>query len=401
MVTVTTPEERADGEAVPADDTTAPLTRRELRRRRLAAEAEPQPPQVQPQAPETIDGERAPAVPPPGAPAPEVTSATQPTIAVGHPVPEPSVERTGSTAPASRVPAAAPEPRTAPPTADGVPTPAEILTSAPSRAGRNLPVAIGVGVGLLALFLLSLFIRKELFGILAFAVVALAVLELRTALARVRIAIPAAPILVGSAGMIVSAYLVGAEALLVAFVITAGAVVVWCVLDSPGGRALRNASAGILVVAYVPFLGSFLALGLAAEDGPWRVVFAIALAAACDTGGYVAGVLRGRHPIAPTVSPKKSWEGLAGSVALAVIVCAVLAELTLGTRWWIGAVVAIVGVAAALIGDLGESLIKRDLGMKDMSAALPGHGGMLDRVDSILFVAPVATVLLGLLAPVA
>ncbi len=279
------------------------------------------------------------------------------------------------------------------------PTPSEVLTAPPSRAGRNLPVAIGVGVGLGAALLLSLFLQKELFGLLVMAGVVGALVELRGALARVRIEVPLLPILVGSVGMLVSAYLVGAEALLVAFILTAGGVVVWTVIDVPGVRALRNASAALLVTAYVPFLASFLALALSADDGVWRVLLVVALAVACDTGGYAAGVAFGRHPIAPSVSPKKSWEGLAGSLLAGVLVAWPMATSLLGAHWWVGVVVAIVGVFAALVGDLGESLIKRDLGMKDMGSLLPGHGGVLDRVDSLLMVAPVAVTLLAVLVP--
>ena len=287
--------------------------------------------------------------------------------------------------------------RIGPPEAVVVGTPAEPTPPRTSRAGRNLPMATAVGLGLLAAVLLTLFVRKELFGLLAGAAGVLALIELRAALARVRIQVPLLPIAVGMVGMFVSAYLVGAEALVVALVITAGAVVVWCVLDAPGVRAMRNASAAIFVVAYVPFLASFLALALAESDGAWRVLFIILVAMCCDVGGYAAGVFLGRHPIAPTVSPKKSWEGLGGSVVLAGVVGAAVTPWFFGAPWWVGGVVGVVGVAAALVGDLAESLLKRDLGVKDMGDLLPGHGGVLDRIDSILVVAPVGAVLLDLM----
>ncbi|WP_345741308.1 phosphatidate cytidylyltransferase [Salana multivorans] len=318
----------------------------------------------------------------------EPASGTEPTI-----VAEPAVE------PAS----AADEP---PPAA--VPTlaaPLDPITTMPvvaapsSRAGRNLPVAIGVGLGLGALFLASLFIRKELFGVLAITVMVMAVMELRTALAKVRVAIPLLPLVVGTAGMVVSSYLVGPEALVVALVVTAGALVVWCVIDTPGALALRNASASVFVAAYVPFLGSFLGIALAAGDGALRVLYITALAVACDTGGYAAGVLWGRHPIAPTVSPKKSWEGFGGSIALAVAVGVGLGIWFFDLAWWAGLLLGVVAVLAAVVGDLAESLIKRDLGIKDMGSFLPGHGGMLDRIDALLVVAPVVTVLLAYLVP--
>ncbi|GMA31793.1 phosphatidate cytidylyltransferase [Litorihabitans aurantiacus] len=284
------------------------------------------------------------------------------------------------------------------------PTPADVLTAdvgRTSRAGRNVPVAAGVGVALVLALVASLFWRKEAFGILAFAAVLGALVELRAALARQQIILPVLPIAVGAVGMFVSAYLAGTEALLVAFVLTAGGVVVWCALDGGGLRVLRNATAAIFVAAYVPFLASFLALALAADDGEWRVLAVVVLVVAGDTGGWAAGVLIGRHPLAPTISPKKSWEGLGGSVVLAVAIGTVGLPLVLDVTWWQGALVGLLAVIAGLVGDLGESLIKRDLGMKDMGDSIPGHGGILDRVDALLVAAPVVVTALAVAAPIA
>lgn len=273
-------------------------------------------------------------------------------------------------------------------------------TKRTSRAGRNLPVAIAVGLGLGAFVILGLFVLpKEFFGLFAYAMVVAAVIEMRAALQRARIDVPVAPILVGGAGMLVCAYLVGPAALLVAFVATAGASALWCVIDTPGRLALRNASASILTIAYIPFLASFFALALAQPNGAWWVLYTIVVAVGSDVGGYAAGVMLGKHPIAPTVSPKKSWEGLGGSLVLVAAVCSWLAWWKLDAPWWVGGVVGVVGVVAALLGDLSESLLKRDLGLKDMGSVLPGHGGILDRVDSMLIVAPVAVILLSLLVP--
>jgi len=276
------------------------------------------------------------------------------------------------------------------------PTPSDVLTA---RAGRNVPVAVGVGLGLVVALIASLFLRKEAFGLLALAAVAGALVELRAALARQSITLPVLPIMVGAVGMFVSAYLAGPEALLVSFVLTAGGVVVWCALDGGGLRVLRNATAAIFVSAYVPFLASFLALALAADDGQWRVLIVVVLVVACDTGGWAAGVTMGRHALAPSISPKKSWEGLAGSTALAVVVGSILVPLVLDATWWVGALVGVLTVVAGLVGDLGESLIKRDLGMKDMGDSIPGHGGILDRVDALLVAAPVVVTALALAAP--
>ena len=128
---------------------------------------------------------------------------------------------------------------------------------------------------------------------------------------------------------------------------------------------------------------------LALDNGPWRVAVFIALAVANDTGGYIAGVLFGKHPMAPTVSPKKSWEGFAGSVLLTLAVALPATYYLLEGTLLMGALLALLATFAATAGDLMESLLKRDLGVKDMSSLLPGHGGILDRVDSILVAAPV------------
>nr|WP_227993421.1 MULTISPECIES: phosphatidate cytidylyltransferase [unclassified Pseudactinotalea] len=203
------------------------------------------------------------------------------------------------------------------------------------------------------------------------------------------IELPLAPLWVGAVGILVSAYTAGTEALLVAFVLTAGGVLIWRVLDGGGPLALRDATVAILAAAYIPFLAGFLLLMLGQSQGPERVLVFLALVIANDTGGYIAGVLYGRHPLAPTVSPKKSWEGFAGSVVLAGLVGVAGALFLLDLPWYVGLVLAAVAVAAATLGDLSESLIKRDLGVKDMGSLLPGHGGILDRVDSILIAAPV------------
>ena len=259
----------------------------------------------------------------------------------------------------------------------------------PSRAGRNLPVATGVGLGLGGLLLVSLFIRPEAFVVLAVIAAGGGLWEFAVALRAKNIRIPLLPLLVGSTGMLVSAYVAGPEALVVAFMLTAGGVFVWRVIDGGGMQALRDAGAGILAAAYIPFLTSFAVLMIAAPDGAWRVLYAISLVVANDVGGYAAGVLFGKHPMAPTISPKKSWEGAAGSVVLAAVVGVGLMWWFFDGPLWTGAVIGLFAVAAATVGDLSESLIKRDLGLKDMGTLLPGHGGILDRLDSMLVAAPV------------
>lgn len=266
-------------------------------------------------------------------------------------------------------------------------------------AGRDLPVAVAVGVGLIGVVLVSLLIRKEAFVVFAAVFVGAALWELQQAFLRRAIHLPLVPLVVGSVGILVSAYTAGPEALFVAFLLTVGGAVVWRVLDGSGEPALRDATAAAFAAAYLPFLAGFALLMLAEDDGPWRVLLFILLAVASDTGGYVVGTLVGRHPMAPSVSPKKSWEGLAGSVVLACVVGVVGVQWIFDAPPWVGAVVGLVTVGTATLGDLAESMLKRDLELKDMGRLVPGHGGILDRLDSLLLTAPAVYLILSVLAP--
>jgi phosphatidate cytidylyltransferase len=203
---------------------------------------------------------------------------------------------------------------------------------------------------------------------------------------------------VGAAGMVVSAYRGGPEALFVAFVLTVAAAVVWRALDGSGLGAVRDSAAAVFAGAYLPFLAGFVVLMLAQPDGEIRVVLFILLAVANDTGGYVAGVMLGRHPLAPTVSPKKSWEGLAGSIVLATAVGVLGAVYGLGESPVLGIALGVMTAVTATVGDLAESLLKRDLELKDMGSLLPGHGGVLDRLDSMLITAPFVYLVLSVVA---
>jgi phosphatidate cytidylyltransferase len=273
-------------------------------------------------------------------------------------------------------------------------------TAAPtSRTGRDLPIAIGVGLLLLAVVAGSLMWRKELFVVLVALVCGAALWELAAAFRRRKFTLPLLPSMVGGVGILVSAYLAGAEALLVAFMLTAGGVAIWRALDGGGSAALRDAAAATFATAYVPFLGGFVMLILAAPDGEWRVALFVLLSVASDTGGYVAGVLFGRHPLARTVSPKKTWEGIAGSLLLATMVGVAAMLYVFDTHWSTGVILGGAAVATSTLGDLSESLLKRDLGLKDMGRLLPGHGGVLDRIDSMLLSAPLIYALMIVLLP--
>jgi len=268
-----------------------------------------------------------------------------------------------------------------------------------SRAGRNLPAAVAVGLGLGALIVLSLFVRKELFVLLATASVCVGVWELCQALRAGGFRVPLVPSIVGCVSMLTAAYVGGGQALAVCFSLTCVAVLLWRVSDGVAGAA-RDINGGFLVAAYPSLFAGFSSLLLAPADGAWRVFTFIAVTVASDIGGYAVGVLLGRHPMAPTISPKKSWEGFSGSVGVCMLVGAVCVHFPLHGPWGAGVALGAVVAVAATVGDLVESTLKRDLGIKDMSNILPGHGGVMDRLDSIVMAAPVVWATLVVLVPV-
>ena len=267
------------------------------------------------------------------------------------------------------------------------------LEVVPSRAGRNLPIAAAVGVGLGALVLITLLTRKELFVGVAVAAMLVAIWEIGSAMQQRAIRLPYVPVGVGTAAMLVAAYAQGTDGLVAAFGLTVVAILMWRLLDGQEGY-LRDVTAGVFVTAYLSLLAGFAMLMLAADDGPQRIIFFILVVICSDIGGYAVGVLVGRHPMAPSISPKKSWEGFGGSVAFCVLAGAIGMPLLLHGQWWQGALIGLAMVCTAVLGDLSESMIKRDLGVKDMGRLLPGHGGLMDRLDSLLPSAPVMWLLL-------
>lgn len=275
-------------------------------------------------------------------------------------------------------------------------SPATTTRRPPGRAGRDLPVAIGVGVGLGALILVSLFVVPWGWVALVVPAVCMGVWELARAFRAGHFAVPLVPVMVGAVAMHVGAYLGGAPALMAAFGLTLMAIVVWRGLAGID-RASRDVSAGIFIAAYAPFLAGFSTLMLREPDGPWRVATFILVTICSDVGGYAVGVLAGRHPMAPSVSPKKSWEGLAGSAVSCLVAGMICVPTMLGGSVWAGALLGLVAVALATLGDLTESMLKRDLGVKDLGDILPGHGGLMDRIDSLLVCAPGAWIVLTLL----
>jgi phosphatidate cytidylyltransferase len=296
-------------------------------------------------------------------------------------------------------PAPAPPPTPATTTVEGVvgaPDPEHAKRRGP---GRNLPAAITVGVVLVLVLLGSVLVLPQVFPVVAAIAMVAAVLELTRALSHGGLEVPAVPLLVGVIGMVVSTVVFGAEGLLLATAAAVCVLILWRVTESMGLTALRDVAGGVFALAWVPFLGCFLLLLMQRDQGPLLVLLAVLGPVGNDVGGYIAGVLFGRHPMAPSISPKKSWEGFAGSLVLGIATVTALAVLALGLPWWVGVAIGAVLVVVSTCGDLAESLLKRDLGIKDMGHLLPGHGGVLDRVDSILLAAPTTYVMLEVLLP--
>jgi phosphatidate cytidylyltransferase len=265
------------------------------------------------------------------------------------------------------------------------------------RTGRNLPAAIGVGAVLGGLVLLTLLTVKATFLLYMGAVLAIALHELDTALRSHEIRVPLIPVALGGAAMLTAAYWAAGGAVTAAFALTVVAVLAWRMFGGTDGY-VRDVSAGIFALAYLPLLGSTAAAMLAAPDGGKRVLTLIILAICSDIGGYAAGITLGRsgaHKLAPVISPKKTWEGLAGSAIACIAAGAILLPSLLHGHWWQGVVLGAAAVVAAVLGDLAASMIKRDLGIKDFGRLLPGHGGVLDRIDSLLACAPVVWLLLA------
>jgi phosphatidate cytidylyltransferase len=228
--------------------------------------------------------------------------------------------------------------------------------------------------------------------------VVVATVELVRALRKGRFRPPLVPVLAGGLVMIGLAWSRGPTGLVAGFLITVLAVLLWRLADGPVGY-LRDAATGVLVALYVPLLAGFAALLLVPDDGAARVIAFIVTVVCSDVGGFAAGVLFGKHRMAPSISPKKSWEGMAGSVSACMLAGVLTIGLMLDVPWWGGLIFGAAIAVSATIGDLAESLIKRDLNIKDMGDLLPGHGGLMDRMDSLLPSAAVAYLLLALFVP--
>jgi phosphatidate cytidylyltransferase len=252
------------------------------------------------------------------------------------------------------------------------------------------------------LVFLTLLTVKATFLIYVGAALAVALSELAGAFAKRGITIPVIPVAAGGAAILTCMYWLGARPALAALALTVIVVIAWRMPNGPSGY-VRDVTASVFAVIYLPFLASFVMAMLAPADGPRRVLTFIILAVCSDIGGYFAGITLGRggrHPMAPVISPKKTWEGFAGSAAACLAGGWLCVTLLLHGHAWQGLLTGAAAVLAATLGDLAESMIKRDLDIKDMGTLLPGHGGVLERLDSLLIAAPVVWLLLYLFIPV-
>ena len=275
--------------------------------------------------------------------------------------------------------------------------PPPVAAKSPGRAGRDLPKAIASGLVLAVAIIVSLVFWSPAFMLIVGAAVVVAIWEMHQGLMTRGIDIPQEPLMLGGVVMVVVAFLFGAPALVTATAVTALVTMLWLLRRGVDGY-VQNATASVFTLVYIPFLGSFVALILAEDRGADAILAFVIVTAASDIGGYAAGVLFGKHPMAPVISPKKSWEGFAGSALTCVVAGYFLVVYLLDGDWWVGVILGVIAVVMATLGDLCESVMKRDLGIKDMSQIIPGHGGLMDRLDSLLATAAPIWLLLHYLA---
>ena len=252
-----------------------------------------------------------------------------------------------------------------------------------SRTGRNLPAAIGVGLGIGIVVLISLFTWRPLFVGVVILAIGMGVHELIKAGASRDIAMTRVPLYAAAVVSPAVAYIWGITAITVTFGVTVVLIFMWRIRGGTSGY-VRDVTASVFVAAYLPFMAGFVMVMFAADNGPSRILAYVLLTILADIGGYAVGSLIGRHPMAPKISPKKSWEGFGGSLVVQAIGGVLLFVFLLNGLWWKGLIAGVVLAVTAMAGDLAESAIKRDLGVKDMGAVLPGHGGAMDRLDSLV-----------------
>ena len=255
------------------------------------------------------------------------------------------------------------------------------------RAGRKLLPSIAVSISLVALIWFALAYQRAIFALVVTIAVVLGIRELNKAFNAVDIHIPLWSLTTAAIGLCASTWFGGISGLAVA---TAIAFPCLLVLLLPRGSEnfVKTASASALALVYLPFLAGFIILLARPSNGLERVMTFVVLVGCNDTFAYLTGVLLGKHPLAPKISPKKTIEGLLGSLVFTIAGGAIAFHYIMGAEWWLGALAGLLTVFTATSGDLIESALKRDMAIKDMGNLLPGHGGIMDRLDSVLFAAP-------------
>jgi len=266
-----------------------------------------------------------------------------------------------------------------------------------ARAGRNVPVATAIGIGLVALVVVTLSFNRVLFAILLALVMIPSVIEFSGASASIGVRVDRVVLSIASMAIILAAWRDGFEGLAVAIAVSTPIILI-SLLRSGSENFLAKATASLFTLLYLPIPAAFAVFLAHSVDGRARVMIFIVAVSLSDTGGYVVGVLFGKHPLARHISPKKSWEGVLGSIVASSVGTSILFGIWFHQAWWHGAILAVVAILAGTSGDLIESALKRDIGVKDMGKALPGHGGFLDRLDSLLFAAPFAYLIIRWLA---
>ncbi|MEI8119540.1 MAG: phosphatidate cytidylyltransferase [Actinomycetes bacterium] len=255
------------------------------------------------------------------------------------------------------------------------------------KAGRKLGPSIVVSLSLIALVWFALAYHREVFAVVVAVAVLLGIREIVRAFSARGIYISVVSLAVGALALTYATWNGGAAGLAIATAIAIPLLLIQLLTKGPDGF-VQSATATTFSLLYLPFLGGFLILLAKPSTGLERVMTFVVLVGCNDTFGYVVGVLFGKHPLVPVISPKKSWEGLIGSIVFTVIGGSLAFKYIMTMHWWIGAVVGLMIVFTATCGDLIESAMKRDLQLKDMGTLLPGHGGILDRLDSVLISAP-------------
>ena len=255
------------------------------------------------------------------------------------------------------------------------------------KAGRKLGPSILVSLAILAVVFLTISFVPPLFAIFAWVAILLAGRELTRAYRAGGIDLPDNAISLAITLLLAAAWFGRVSGLAVAIAIAIPCVLVYILLRDPKDF-VRKSTAAAFAIFYLAFLGGFILLLAHDKDGLVRIFTLVVLVSCNDTFAYLFGVLVGKHPLAPQISPKKTWEGLIGSVIATTIGAALVFEFALDHNWWIGAAIGLGAVVTATCGDLIESAVKRDLSIKDMGTILPGHGGILDRIDSVLFTGP-------------